>query len=156
VRALVVSATVAAIAAILLGAVAPVEAIRIYLLGLVGLAGFVACRKTLSRFGRLERTRRRRKRVTKDPVTPPFFERATRRVELANTSGVYFEQLRPRLREIAEQRLAGRGLRMTGEEASGLLGAEAWLALERPPEGDKFAAPEVGRLRRVVESLERI
>jgi hypothetical protein len=154
-RIFVLITALAAIAVILLGALPAAEVIRIYLLGVVALAGALLVGRTLSRFGRLERSPRWWKRSVKKTETPPFFERAERRVELANTSEVYFEQLRPRLREIAGQRLAERGMRLTSEEARDLLGPEAWLALERRAE-DKFARPEEGRLARVIEALERI
>jgi hypothetical protein len=154
VRALVLFSAVAAVALILVGAFPPVDVVRIYLLELIALAGAVVATWTLSRFGRLERLPSRE--VTEDRETPPFFERAKRRVELAQTSGVYFEQLRPRLREIAEQRLAARGLRLTSAEARELLGEEPWVALERPQEGDKFAPPPEGELRRVIEAVERL
>jgi len=145
-----------ALAAIVFGALPPVDVARIYLLALVALTGAVAAGRTLSRFGRLERSPRRAKIDTEEPEPPPFFERAKRRIELANTSGVYFEQLRPRLREIAEQRLVAHGLRLGDEEARQLLGEETYRALERRPEGDKFAPPPEGELARVVEALERI
>jgi hypothetical protein len=54
--------------------------------------------------------------VAEEFETPPFFERAMRRVELARYPAL-LEQLRPRLREIAEQRLAAHGLRLRTEEA---------------------------------------
>jgi hypothetical protein len=155
VRTLVLFSTAAALALLLLGAFPPVQLARSYLLALLALAGTVVASRTLSRFGRLERAPRR-EQVTNDPETPPLFERAMRRIELANTSGVYFEQLRPRLREIADQRLAAHGLRLRSEDARELLGEEAWLALERRPEGDKFAPPPEGELTRVIEALERI
>jgi hypothetical protein len=142
-----------AVVLIFLGLVAPVDAARIYLLGLVGVAGAVAASGTLSHFGRLER---RRRRVKGRPVTPAFFERTQRRIELASASGIYFEQLRPRLREIAEQRLAKHGLRLKSDGARQLLGEEAWQALERPPAGDRFERPERGRLARVIGALERL
>ena len=148
-------ATAAGIAAILLGVAPPVDVVRVYLLGLIALAGATIAGGTLARFGRLERSTRL-STDTHAPEAPPFFERATRRIELANTSAVYFEQLRPRLREIAEQRLAVHGLRLESEEARQLFGEEAWLALERRPEGDKFAAPREGELARVIGALERI
>jgi hypothetical protein len=154
VRALVSFSAVAAVALILAGALPPVEVVRIYLLGLIALTGAVVATWTLSRLGRLERLPRRE--VTDEHETPPFFERAKRRVELAQTSGVYFEQLRPRLREIAEQRLAAHGLRLRNEEARELLGEEAWLALERAPQGDKFAPPPAGELGHVIDALERV
>jgi hypothetical protein len=146
----------AALAAIVFGALPPVDVARIYLLALVALAGALVARRTLSRFERIERSARRPETEAGQPEPPPFFERAKRRIELANTSGVYFEQLRPRLREIAEQRLVGHGLRLRDEEARELLGEEAYRALERRPEGDKFAPPPEGELARVVEALERI
>jgi hypothetical protein len=156
VRRLVMFSAVAAIAFILLGVFPPADVVRLFLLGLLALAGALAATRTLARFGRLERDARRSKAGTETPETPAFFERALRRVELASASGIYFEQLRPRLREIAEQRLAGKGMRLTSEDARALLGDEAWLALERLPEGDKFAPPRQGELAGVIEALERI
>jgi hypothetical protein len=156
VRRLVLFSALAAIAFTLLGVFPPADVVRLYLLGLIALAGALAAVKTLARFGRLERLPRRERSEAEEPETPAFFERALRRVELANASGIYFEQLRPRLREIAEQRLAGRGLRLRSEEARELLGEEAWLALERAPEGDKFAPPRGGELAGVIEALERV
>jgi hypothetical protein len=153
-RRLIAFSTLAALALIVLGVFPPVQVARVYLLALIALAAAVAAGGTLSRFGRLERLRR--KEAAEEPETPPFFERAKRRIELANASGVYFEQLRPRLREIADQRLAAHGLRLEREGARQLLGQEAWLALERPPEGDKFAPPREGELARVIGALERI
>jgi hypothetical protein len=150
---LVLAAGAVAVALIFLGVFAPVDVIRIYLLGLVGVAGAVVAARTLSPFGRLER---RAKPATEHLVTAAFFERAERRIELANASGIYFEQLRPRLREIAEQRLAAHGLRLRSDEARQLLGEEAWRALERPPEGDRFEPPPEGRLARVIAALERV
>jgi hypothetical protein len=155
-RSLVLFSMAAALAAIVFGALPPVDVARIYLLALVALAGAVVAGRTLSRFGRLERLPRRAKIDTEEREPPLFFERAKRRIELANTSGVYFEQLRPRLREIAEQRLVVHGLRLSDEEARQLLGEETYRALERRPEGDKFAPPPEGELARVVEALERI
>lgn len=150
----VVSA-IAALSVVLLGALPAADVIRIYLLGVIAVAGTILAGRTLSGFGRLGRSPRWWKRSVKKTETPPFFERAERRIELANVSEVYFEQLRPRLREIAEQRLSGRGLRLRSEEARELLGPEAWLALEQRAE-DKFARPEERRLERVIEALERI
>lgn len=146
---------IVALSMVLLGALPAADVIRIYLLGVVAVAGAILAGRTLSGFGRLGRSPRWWKRSVKKTETPPFFERADRRIELANVSEVYFEQLRPRLREIAEQRLSGRGLRLRSEEARELLGPEAWLALEQRAE-DKFARPEEGRLERVIEALERI
>jgi hypothetical protein len=150
---LVLTAGVVALALVFLGVVAPVDAVRVYLLGLVGIAGALAAARTLSPFGRLERGG---KPATEHPVTAGFFERAERRIELANASGIYFEQLRPRLREIAEERLRVHGLRLGSDEARQLLGEEAWRALERPPEGDRFEPPPRGRLARVIAALERV
>jgi hypothetical protein len=154
-RNLLLFSALAAVAVILLGPFAPADVMRLYLLGVVAVLGAFLAGRTLSRFGRLERSPRWWKRKATRAETPPFFERANRRIELANTSEVYFEQLRPRLREIAEQRLAARGLWLRSEDARELLGQEAWLALDQQAE-DKFARPEEGRLARVIESLERI
>jgi hypothetical protein len=155
VRALVLAATVAAIAVIVLGVFSPVDVVRIYVLGIIALVGAAVAGRTLSRFGRLERVSRKTERADV-AERPAVFDRAIRRIELANASGVYFEQLRPRLREIADQRLAAHGLRLTSEEARQLIGEEAWLALERPPEGDKFAPPREGQIAGVIRALERI
>jgi hypothetical protein len=153
---LAVVAAIAALAVVLLGALPAVDMIRLYLLGVIAVAGAFLAGRTLSRFGRLRRSRRWWKRSVQRETAPPFLDRAERRIELANSTEVYFEQLRPRFREIAEQRLSGRGARLRSEEARELLGDEAWLALERPPEGDKFARPAEGRLERVIDALERI
>jgi hypothetical protein len=150
---LVVTAGAVALALIFLGVVTPVDAVRVYLLGLVALVGAAAAARTLSPFGRLER---RGEPTTEYPLAAAFFERAERRIELANASGIYFEQLRPRLREIADQRLAAHGLRLRSDEARQLLGEEAWRALERPAEGDRFEPPPRGRLAQVIAALERV
>jgi hypothetical protein len=152
---LAVVSAIVALAVVLLGALPAADVIRIYLLGVIAVVGAILAGRTLSGFGRLGRSPRWWKRNVNKTQTPPFFERAERRIELANASEVYFEQLRPRLREITEQRLSERGLRPRSEEARELLGPEAWLALERRAE-DKFARPEEGRLERVIEVLERI
>jgi hypothetical protein len=154
-RTVVVISTLAALALILVGAFSPADVTRIYGLGLIALAGALMSARTLSRYGRLERSAAR-KPVAEKSDAPQFFERAIRRIELANASAVYFEQLRPRLREIAEQRLAAHGLRLTSPDARTLLGEEAWLALERRPQGDKFAPPREGELAGVIAALERI
>jgi hypothetical protein len=68
-----------------------------------------------------------------------------------------FERLRPRLREIAQQRFAGCGLRLEHAQARRLLGEEPCFLLERPREVDKFpTGPEPGDLRALLEALERI
>lgn len=154
-KALVLFATVAALAFVVLGIFPPVDVVRIYLLGLIAFAGALAAGRTLSQFGRVERSRRREP-LPETPETPVFFERAERRIELASESGVYFEQLRPRLREIAEQRLAAHGTRLESDRARRLLGDDAWNALERRPQEDKFAPPPEGELGRVIAALERI
>jgi hypothetical protein len=155
VRALVLAAIITAIAVIVFGVFSPVDVVRIYVLGITALVGAAVAGRTLSRFSRLERASRKAERVDA-AERPVFFDRAIRRVELANASGVYFEQLRPRLREIAEQRLASHGLRLHSAEARELLGEGAWRALDRPPERDKFAPPPEGELAGVITALERI
>ena len=78
-------------------------------------------------------------------------------LELASGSAVRFEQLRGRLREIAERRLAGRGLRFESDGARTLLGDEAWLLLDRPLERDKFApGPTAAELDGLLAALERV
>lgn len=155
-RTLLVFSAAAALASIVLGIFPPAEIVRIYVLALLAAAGVFFARSTLSRFGRVGRLTQRAKVEADDLQIPDFFERAQRRVELANSSGVYFEQLRPRLREIAAQRLGGHGVNLGSDEARMLLGEETWLALEHKPEGDKFAQPPEGRLAQVLTRLERL
>lgn len=90
----------------------------------------------------------------------PQLERVERAVTLA--VGNAFElhvRLRPRLQEIAELRLARRGVALDSPAGRAALGEEAWALLRpdlQPPE-DRFASgitPE--RLRRVVETLEAL
>jgi hypothetical protein len=150
-----VTLTLCALALVAFGVFPPVDVVRVYLLGLLAITGALAVRRMLSRFGRLERSGPLTD-AGEDHETPAFFDRALRRIELAAASGIYFEQLRPRLREIAEQRLRARGLRLSSEETRTLLGEEAWVALDGRPEDDRFAAPPEGRLGRVLAALERI
>jgi hypothetical protein len=154
VRALVVASSVGAAALLVFGVLPPVETARAYITALVALVALFVGRRTLAMFDKLERGIQPRAHTEYE--APAFFERALRRIELAKASGVYFEQLRPRLREIAEQRLAAHGVRLSTDEARELLGAETWEALERRTGGDKFDPPREGELRRMIEALERL
>ena len=142
----------------LLGVVSPVGGVRFALIVLVAYVAFVVVARALEPFGHLARAPRRRgRRSTNAPAWPVFVERAARELELASGSAVRFEQLRGRLREIAERRLAGRGLRFESDRARALLGDEAWLLLERPLERDKFApGPSPVELDRLLAALERV
>jgi hypothetical protein len=143
----------------LLGAVSPEGGVRFALLVVVAYAAFLVVGRTLEPFGYLERAPRgkRRRRQVDGVAGPAFVERAARELELASGSAVRFEQLRARLREIAERRLAGRGLRFESDGARTLLGNEAWLLLERPLERDKFApGPSPAELDRLLQALERV
>jgi hypothetical protein len=157
-RGLFVLLTLLVVAGVVAGVLPAGATVRVYLLVVVAAGAVVVVAGTLSRFDRIERVPRRRgSRALVDVPLPPFFERTQRRLELASTSIAQFEQLRPRLREIAEQRLAGHGLRLRSDAAKGVLGEEAWLLLDRPREGDKFApGPKPSELRALIEALERI
>jgi hypothetical protein len=140
----------------LLGVVSPEGGVRFALVVLVAYAAIVVVRRVLEPFGRLARAPRRR-RAAGEVAGPAFVERAARELELASGSAVRFEQLRGRLREIAERRLVGRGLRFESDGARALLGDEAWQLLERPLERDKFApGPSPAELDRLLAALERV
>jgi hypothetical protein len=144
-------------AAALLGVFSPEGAVRSYLVALVALIAFATMITTLSRFERPRRRPRRRERAVADARPPSFLDRAERRLELASTTAAQYERLRRHLCEIAEQRLAGHGLRLASEGARGLLGEEAWLLLTHPPSGDKHApGPPPAELARLLQALERI
>ena len=151
---------------------------RFYLLAVLTLATYAVVSQTLSRFARVKRAPRRQRLATAaESRLPPFFERAERReahlclplpgggaVTLAlapieqaiHTSAGQFEQVRQRLREIAEQRLARRGLRLNSD-ARDLVGEKAWLLLAGPPPADRFApGPPPSDLRHLIEALEQI
>ncbi len=157
-RVIAVVLVVGALAMALLGVVSTEGGVRFALIVLVAYAAVVVVTRVLSPFGRLARAPRRRRRGhARDVSGPLFVERAARELELASGSAVRFEQFRGRLREIAERRLAGRGLRFESEGARALLGDEAWRLLERPLERDKFAAgPSPAELDRLLEALERV
>ncbi len=141
----------------LLGVVSPEGGVRFALVVLVAYAAIVVVRRVLEPFGRLARAPRRRRAQAGEVAGPAFVERAARELELASGSAVRFEQLRGRLREIAERRLVGRGLRFESDGARALLGDEAWQLLERPLERDKFApGPSAAELDRLLAALERV
>jgi hypothetical protein len=148
-----------ALAMALLGVVSTEGGVRFALIVLVAYAAVVVVTRVLAPFGRLTRASRRRRRrgQARDVSGLVFVERAARELELASGSAVRFEQLRGRLREIAERRLAGRGLRFESDGARTLLGDEAWLLLERPLDRDKFApGPSPAELDRLLAALERV
>jgi prepilin signal peptidase PulO-like enzyme (type II secretory pathway) len=143
--------------AALLDLFSPEAAVRSYLVALVALVAIATVITTLSRFERPRRGRRRRTRAVAEAGFPSFLDRAARRLELASTTAGQYERLRRDLCEIAEQRLAGHGLRLASEQARGLLGEEAWHLLERPRPEDKFGpGPEPEELERLLAALERI
>ena len=159
VRVIAVVLVVGALLMALLGVVSPGGGVRFALVVLVAYAAVVVVTRVLEPFGRLVRAPRRRRRrgQARAVLGPAFVERATRDLELASGSAVRFEQLRGRLREIAERRLAGRGLRFESDAARALLGEEAWLLLDQPLERDKFApGPTSAELDRLLEALERV
>jgi hypothetical protein len=158
-RVIAVVLVIGAIAMALLGVVSTEGGVRFALILLVAYVAFVVAERVLAPFGRLARAPRRRTRRRNAGAYwgPAFVERAARELELASGSAVRFEQLRGRLREIAERRLAGRGLRFESDGARALLGEEAWRLLERPLERDKFApGPTPAELDRLLVALERV
>ena len=158
-RAIAVVLVVGALLLALLGVVSAEGGVRFALVVLLDYAAVVVVTRVLSPFGRLARAPRRRRRrgATRDVAGPAFVERASRELELASGSAVRFEQLRGRLREIAERRLAGRGLRFESDGARTLLGDEAWLLLDEPLERDKFApGPTRAELDGLLAALERV
>jgi hypothetical protein len=158
-RVIVVLLAIGALAMALLGVVSVEGGVRFALIVLVAYAAVVVVARVLAPFGRLARAPRRRRlrRRSSEVAGPAFVERAARELELASGSAVRFEQLRGRLREIAERRLAGRGLRFESDGARAVLGDEAWRLLERPLERDKFASgPSPAELDRLLAALERV
>jgi hypothetical protein len=158
-RVIAVVLVVGALAMALLGVVSTEGAVRFAFVVLVAYAAVMAVARVLAPFGRLTRAPRRRRRrgQARDVSGPLFVERAARELDLASGSAVRFEQLRGRLREIAERRLAGRGLRFESDGARVLLGDEAWGLLARPLERDKFApGPTPTELDRLLDALERV
>jgi hypothetical protein len=157
-RGLFVLLTATVLTAVVFDVVPTRGAVRVYLVVVVAAAAAVTVARALSRFGRLERRARRpRSRARSDIPMPLFFGRAERRLELASSSIAQFELLRPRLREVAEQRLALRGTRLESDASRRLLGETAWLLLDRRREGDKFApGPRPTELRELIDALERI
>ena len=158
-RAIAVVLVVGALLMALLGVVSAEGGVRFALVVLVAYAAVAVVTRVLNPFGRLPRAPRRRGRrgATRDVAGPVFVERAAREWELASGSAVRFEQLRGRLREIAERRLAGRGLRFESNGARALLSDEAWLLLDRPLERDKFApGPSPAELDGLLAALERV
>lgn len=157
VRAVFVVLTSIALAGVVLGVFPPYGALRVYLVAVVAIVAFAAVTSALSGFGRIERRSRPRSRAVGATARPPFFERAQRRLELASSSNVQFEQLRPRLQEIAEQRLAGHAVRLQSDAARDLLGEQEWSLLVQPRSGDKFApGPRPAALRALIDALERL
>jgi hypothetical protein len=94
-------------------------------------------------------------REAEPPQRPPQLER-----ELTMASSTAFDlhaRLRPQLREIAELRLATRGVRL--EDAEGVLDEEVWELVrpDRPPPSNRHAGGiPPAELRRVVEALEAL
>ena len=158
-RAIAMVVVLGALVMALLGVVSPEGGVRFALIVLVAYAAYVVVTLVLAPFGRLTRAPRRRRRRGQggESAGPAFVERAVRELELASGSAVRFEQLRGRLREIAERRLAGRGLRFESDGARALLGDDAWLLLDRPLERDKFApGPSPAELDRLLAALEQV
>lgn len=94
------------------------------------------------------------------PVRIAERDKLAREVQLGmQTAFDLHYRLRPTLVEIAENRLAGRGVRLESDRAQRLLGDETWELLrpDRQPPQDRNA-PGIGHdeLERLVGALERI
>jgi hypothetical protein len=137
------------------GVLAVAAALQLVLLGLLTVLGWTAVAAAVGRHERLER--RRQPGRASSWATPVVLERAEQRLELARSFAGQFEPLRRDLRAVAEQRLAGRGLRFESGEARALLGAEAWRLLAGPLADDKFSSGvDDARLERLIASLEEV
>jgi hypothetical protein len=147
---------VAALVAVLFGLVSPGRAVWICAIVTVAIAAYTAVAESLAAFEPPQRSTRRLPMRRRRPV-PAFFDRVERRLELASVTAAQYEPLRQRLRAIAEQRLAGHGVRLESDEARRLLGEEAWRLLEDVPHEDRFSpGPRPPELHRLLEALERV
>jgi hypothetical protein len=139
------------------GVLDSIRGLHLYLVAVVAIVAYAAVTSALSGFGRIERRSRRRSRAEGEASRPPFFERAHRRLELASSSTVQFEHLRPSLRAVADQRLARHAVRLESDAARDLLGEREWSLLVQPRSGDKFApGPRPGELRALIDALGRV
>jgi hypothetical protein len=97
-------------------------------------------------------------REAEPPQRPPQLERIERELTMASSTAFDLHaRLRPQLREIAELRLATRGVRL--EDAEGVLDEEVWELVrpDRPPPSNRHAGGiPPAELRRVVEALEAL
>jgi hypothetical protein len=97
-------------------------------------------------------------REAEPPQRPPGLERIERELTMASSTAFDLHaRLRPQLREIAELRLATRGVRL--EDAEGVLDEELWELVrpDRPPPSNRHAGGiPPAELRRVVEALEAL
>lgn len=155
-RAIAMVLVVGAVLMTLLGVVAPAGGMRFALIVLVSYVALMVVTRVLAPFGHLPRaSRRTKRRASPAEAKPGFVEEATRHLDLASSSAGRFEQLRGLLVEIAEQRLAVRGIRLASDGAREALGDEAWQLLTRPLERDKFApGPTPAELNRLLAALE--
>ena len=89
---------------------------------------------------------------------PPQLERLEREVTMATATAFDLHaRLRPQLREIAEMRLATRGVRL--EDAQGVLDEDLWELVrpDRPPPANRHAdGIPPAELRRAIEALEAL
>jgi hypothetical protein len=94
------------------------------------------------------------------PDAPPPARAAARPTQLlrieriVERAGESDAQLRPLLAEIAEARLARRGLRLDDADAPAVLGSEAWELVQPTPAHPRGVAP--AELERVIDRLEAL
>jgi hypothetical protein len=97
-------------------------------------------------------------REAEPPQRPPQLERLERELTMASSTAFDLHaRLRPQLREIAEMRLATRGVRL--EDAEGVLDEELWdlVRPDRPPPSNRHAEGiPPAELRRALEALEAL
>ena len=97
-------------------------------------------------------------REAEPPQRPRQLERLERELTMASSTAFDLHaRLRPQLREIAELRLATRGVRL--EDGEGVLGEELWdlVRPDRPPPSNRHAEGiPPAELRRAIEVLEAL
>ena len=97
-------------------------------------------------------------REAEPPQRPRQLERLERELTMASSTAFDLHaRLRPQLREIAELRLATRGVRL--EDAEGVLDEELWdlVRPDRPPPSNRHAEGiPPAELRRAIEVLEAL
>lgn len=138
--------------------------LAILVLGAAGVTTLVLLARTRAAFAEPEPSALERalRRAPRPPARLPELERIEGEVTLSLTTAFDLHaRLRPILREIAEAGLAGRGLRLDGDEeaARAALGNDVWELVRpnRPPPADRHApGPGLEALNGIVDDLEAL